>query len=171
MQDIDQAGFNKLRRRHGRGDADDRLVLKKYRPLRQSENITVEVKSGQVFDETGGKPARFLKVLKLCRGKLQAFKKGEKRLQSCCHEKTSFSRQLANIKLKDRLFVHASIDIALQHGQLIEVRQKRTGQWVHFPPRMLSDITIFAPLRAISPTAFCPSPGLTFTAQTASART
>jgi hypothetical protein len=72
------------------------------------------------------KTARARNVFQFLLVESHPFEESKQRLKTGRDQETAAQRQAPHIELKDCLFVHAFIHIALHHGQLVKIGQKRT---------------------------------------------
>src|SRR4030095_16899292 len=100
---------------------------------------------------------------------MQIFEKVESLFESSREKKASMRRQSSHKELESCDLRHSMLSIGLQHGQLINVCEKRTFEWIDHEERR-ARVRALAPDRFISSLACRPSSGFTSTAWTASTR-
>ena len=127
MKQIDQPAFDQLRLRDWRSHPQYRFVGKKYRPLRHGVDVAGEAEIFQITHKSRTKSAVARDPFKLLRRKLYRFEKRYRLFKSRCDEKIALWRQLADKELEDRRLLHALIEVALKHGELVEVGQQCAG--------------------------------------------
>ena len=171
MQDVDQPALHQLRFGHGGHDPQHRLVGKEHGALGHGMNVAREAQAGQIVEQAiveaagGFQPGDFRLT------KLQVFEEIQHLFQAGGDQKVAAFGQFAHEQFEHGRVGHALIDITLQHGELIDIREQRAGQRIEIPAHAASRssrVTGTAPAAVISAMALSPSPGFTFTARMAS---
>jgi hypothetical protein len=125
MQQIDEAGFDKLRLWQGCGHPDDRLVGKKHGAFRHRVDIAGEAKRAQPGKEVVGEMAEPADCSDIVRAEGDGFEKVQGLIEPCRDQKVATRRQPAKKQLEHRDPGQPGFEIRGHHVQLVEIGQQR----------------------------------------------
>ena len=121
MQNVDEPGLDELRLRQRRGDAQDRFAGEKRRAFRHGVHIAGKAKRREIIEHVLSEAAGALEPCDVGRGEAQIFQIVERLLEAGGEQKSAPPRQRAHEKLEHRGLREASIQIGLDHVELVEV--------------------------------------------------
>ncbi len=108
-------------------------LAKKAVPFRHRKHVAGEAEAAQIIDQVLAKAAGALEPGDLRVGETQGFKKIQRLLEAGGEQESAPRRQRPDEQLEYRGIGVAMIQIGLDHGELVEVRQQRTGCRFHWP--------------------------------------
>src|SRR5437879_1399768 len=132
------------------------------------EALAREAELFQVFHQRRAEATALGDPVQLPRREAQILQIAQGLLEAGHHQKPATRRQLAHEELEDRRVLHALLDIPLQHGELVEIGQKRARRPAH--AARFSNRIGTAPRLIISSSALRPSSDFRFTARIPSMR-
>ena len=127
MQQIDNAGFDKLRFRYRRADPQNRFIREEDGTLRHGINITGETERCQTIQQIRPKSGMLTQQIQVSVFEPGCPEKFDYLLKPRCDQKVPVRRKLPDEKLEYRSRRHRSLVIGFQHRELIEIRQKQIG--------------------------------------------
>jgi len=138
MQNVDQPRFDQLRLRQRRGDADQRLVGKTDSALGDRMHVAGEAEAAQIIEQIFPEAAGAFEPVDLGGGELQRLEIIERVIEAGGEQEGAPRRQPPHEKLEHRLAVLATIQIGLDHVELVEIGEQRTGRGHHGASRRAS---------------------------------
>jgi len=132
------AGLDQLRLRHRRGDADQRFVGKADAAFRDRVHIAGEAKTSEVIEQVLAETAGAFEPVDLGGGESQRLEIIERVIEAGGEQEGAPRRQPPHEKLEHRLAVLATIQIGLDHVELVEIGEQRTGRGHHGASRRAS---------------------------------
>ena len=135
MQKVDQPRLDKLRLANRSSDSHDRFMRKKNRTFRHRVKITGKAEFLQRINKFPAEPSAVREPVEFSLRKLNTLEKLYDLFQTRRHQKSPVSRHVTDEKLKYRSVLHPLLKIPLQHGELIQVGQQKTGLHVTVPRR------------------------------------
>ena len=122
LHEVDRPRLKQLGLRQGSGDAHQRFLGKADRALGQGMHLAGEAKRAQVIQQLVAE-TRAGQHCQLAFAVAQRLDGVEQLLESGRDQKAALARQLADEQLKDRLLGQARCEVALHHGELVQVGQ------------------------------------------------
>jgi hypothetical protein len=127
MQDVDQPRLDELRLRQRRGHAQDRLVGEKHGAFGHGVHVAAKTQRGEIVEKLLAETAGAFQPRYVGVGKMQRFQEIQRLRQARSEQEPATRRQGAGEEFEHRRIGIAMIQIGLNHGELIKVRQERAG--------------------------------------------
>jgi hypothetical protein len=127
MQEVDDAALDQLGLGDRRSDSQDRLVGEEDRALRHGADLAGETQLRETAQKAWTEAGAFAQPLQFGLAELQRLERTQHLLEARRDEKVAARRELAHEELEAGEPVHAAVQIGLQHRELVQIGQQRSG--------------------------------------------
>lgn len=134
MKNIDQARLDQLCFRQRCGDAQNWFVGKEDRSFGHGVDITGEAERGEALKQAPAESAALREPVDLLGGKMQPLEEVERLFEAGCDQEPASCRKFAHEEFEYRCLRLATIQVCLDHVELIKIGQQGRGHLRHSGP-------------------------------------